>query len=105
MRSDHKKTLYQSLSAIAVDMERALTSDNPESVDQLVILHDTVMATLAQDSDEIDLEMRNVIADAEQKVKKLISTIQTIQTDIRSQLSTMNNRRLLQSTYHSKDAR
>lgn|GEM_PF-2926724 len=105
MLSDNKKTLYQSLSSIAEDMEKAIASDNDESVKQLVDLHDTVMETLVQNNEDLSFEMRDVIIDAEQKIKKLILTIQNMQTDIRSQLSTMNNRRLLQSTYHSKDAR
>jgi hypothetical protein len=103
--SDNKKTLYQSLSAIADDMEKALTSDNDESVKQLVVLHDTVMETLVQGNEELRFEMKDVIIDAEQKIKKLILTIQTMQMDIKSQLSIMNNKRLIQSTYHSKDAR
>lgn len=105
MLSDNKKTLYQSLSAIADDMEKALTSDNDESVKQLVVLHDTVMETLVQGNEELRFEMKDVIIDAEQKIKKLILTIQTMQMDIKSQLSIMNNKRLIQSTYHSKDAR
>jgi len=103
--SDNRKTLYQSLSAIADDMEKAITSDNDDSVKQLVVLHDAVVETLAQGNEELNFEMRDVIIDAEQKIKKLILTIQTMQKDIRSQLSIMNNRRLIQSTYHSKDAR
>ncbi|MFA6010499.1 MAG: hypothetical protein WC799_11000 [Desulfobacteraceae bacterium] len=86
-------------------MEKALTSDNDESVKQLVVLHDTVMETLVQGNEELRFEMKDVIIDAEQKIKKLILTIQTMQMDIKSQLSIMNNKRLIQSTYHSKDAR
>lgn len=86
-------------------MEKALVSDDTEAMDRLAVQHEDVMETLRLNGNETDMDMKDAITDAEEKVKKLISTIKTMQTDIRSQLSAMNNRRLIQSTYHSKDAR
>jgi hypothetical protein len=93
------------LGAIAVDMEKALVSDDTEAMDRLAVQHEEVMETLRLNGNETDMGMKGAITEAEEKIKKLISTIKTMQTDIRSQLSAMNNRRLIQSTYHSKDAR
>lgn len=105
MLSDRKKNLYRSLGDIASDMRTALESDNTESVERLLQLHDGVIHDLALEGDETDPDMKNAIGDAERKIRALISTIQTMQTDIRRQLSAMNNRRQIESTYYSKDAR
>ncbi len=86
-------------------MRTALESDQAESVERLLGLHHDVMNELIMEGDEKDPEMHHVIVNAEQKVRELISTIQSMQTDIRRQLSAMNNRRQIESTYHSKDAR
>lgn len=104
MRSD-RKTLYESLGNLTVDVEKALQSDDQEALDRLTQCHDRVMETLAQGGGETDAGMMDAIKDADRKIRKLISTIQTMQADIRTQLSTMNNRRLIQSRYQSKDAR
>ncbi len=104
MRSN-RKALYESLGNLTVDVEKALQSDDQGTLDRLALCHDQIMETLARGGDETDAGMMDAIKDADRKIRKLISTIQTMQADIRTQLSTMNNRRLIQSRYQSKDAR
>lgn len=104
MRSD-RKALYESLGNLTVDVEKALQSDDQDALDRLTLCHDRIMETLALGGGETDADMKDAIKDADMKIKKLISTIQTMQADIRTQLSTMNNKRLIQSRYQSKDAR
>lgn len=104
MRSN-RKALYESLGNLTVDVEKALQSDDQDTLDRLALCHDQIMETLVRGGDETDADMKDTIKDADMKIRKLISTIQTMQADIKSQLSTMNNRRLIQSRYQSKDAR
>lgn len=105
MQSD-RKALYESLGTLAGDVEKALgAEDHQDLLDRIAMRHNDIMEDLGRHGDETDPEMRDVIENANLKVKKLMSTIQTMQADIRSQLSTMNNRRLIQSGYQSKDAR
>ena len=99
------KTLFEKLGLIASDIEKALSSGDFEAAAPLVEQHDALMKTLSRSGDVADMGMKDVIVDTEKKISHLISTIQTMQTDIRNQLSTMGNRRLLQSKYQSTDAR
>lgn len=97
--------MYQSLGNLAAAMEKALAENDSQTVERLAIVHDTIMESLENMKDGADSDMKDIIIFAEQKIRKLISTIQIMQTDILNQLSTMNNRRLIRDRYHSKDAR
>lgn len=104
MRYD-RKSLYDSLGSICVDIEKALAEENHEAISIMTEKHNMIMEDLYKAGEEKDPDMRVVIESANIKVKQLISTIKTMQSDIRDQLTAMNNRKLIQSRYQSKDAR
>jgi len=105
--SDPKINLYERIGVVASDIEKAITSDDFdfEAICPLVAEHDDIMATLSLSGAETDLSMNDAICDAQKKIRGLISTIQSIQTDIQNQLSAMNRKRLIQSKYLSEEMR
>lgn len=102
---EDRKKLYDTLGDLAVSIETALKENDDQKVMALVSEHDGVMETIKGLGDETDPEMTVPVSEAGQKIRQLISTIQTMQKDIRNQLTVMNNRNLIRTAYQSKDAR
>jgi hypothetical protein len=99
LRSDTKKNLFEKLGEIADGIDQALESQDQERIGLLVHDHDTIMEALKNSSEPVEPGMKDVIVSAEEKIKLIIEKIQTMQSDIRRHLSTINNKRLIKSAY------
>jgi hypothetical protein len=99
LRSDTKKNLFEKLGEIADGIDRALETHDQERIGLLIHDHDRIMDALKNSSEPVEPGMKDAIVSAEGKIKSIIEKIQTMQSDIRRHLSTVNNKRLLKSAY------
>lgn len=88
------------LGNIAKDVEKALSSQDFGGIESLLSDHKSVMNRLSMSETPVDQSMKPVIEEAEKSILSLISKIQSMQTDIKKQLSTMNNKKLISSAYN-----
>lgn len=105
MRSDDKKQLFIQLSETADEIILALSEDQSETLELLVVRHNHIMDALKNSDDHVDISMADAISDANDRIETVISRIKTRQAEIASQLSAVNNRRLIQSAYHYTEKR
>lgn len=100
MQSDQTKTLYEKIAGIADDMTKALSANDFDQIERLLSAHMEIVNSLTAADVTPDITMKPAIEDADKKVRSVISTIQGMQSDIKNQLSTMNNKRRIHSAYN-----
>lgn len=100
MQSDQTKTLYEKIAGIADDMTQALSTNDFDQIERLLSAHMEIVTVLTAADTTPDITMKPAIEDADKKVRSVISTIQGMQSDIKNQLSTMNNKRRIHSAYN-----
>lgn len=98
MQSD-AANLFGKLGQIAVAVENALSSGEYQDIGSLLSEHQEVMGQLLG-YEPFEPDMKPAIEHAEQHVRSLLSKVQTMQDDVKKQLSTMSRKKLIQSAYH-----
>jgi DNA-binding transcriptional regulator YdaS (Cro superfamily) len=100
LQSDHTNELYIKLGSIATNVEQALLSQDYQQIASLLSEHQKIMNQISVSETTVNQSMKPAIEEAEKHVLSLISKIRDMQNDIKQQLTTMNNKRLIQSAYH-----
>lgn len=100
MRSDHTLSLFDKLGHIAQDVEQALSADDFPAIESLIAAHLDIMSELSSSKTPVNVDMKPAIEQADKNVRELITKIQSMQSDIRKQLSTMGNKKRIHSAYN-----
>lgn len=100
MRSENATELYTRLGNIAKDVDHALSSQDFQGVETLISDHQSIMNQLSLCDQPVDPSLKPVIEEMEKHVLALILKIRDMQNEIKKQLSTMNNKKLIRSAYH-----
>lgn len=98
MQSD-AADLFGKLGQIAVAVENALSSGEYQAIAPLLSEHQEVMGQLSG-FEPFEPDMKPAIEHAEKNVRSLLKKVQSMQDDVKKQLSTMSRKKLIQSAYH-----
>jgi mevalonate kinase len=100
-----KKELFEKLGQIATEIDHVLSLNDENRLGQLLTQHNDVMVALNHSNEVVDIGMKDIILETEEKVRSVLSRINSMQTEIKKQMAVINNKRMLKTAYHSMQER